>query len=187
MEAISKKLILINSMKLKDAVGLDCYHKRDEAILSGTKAGDCLYSAGNRNFLYINSNGRNVFRFFYFFFESYVLTFIYCKVLLSSFENKNSNLDKDEVGKMEGRVLTGNMTFYTGDMKNAFKLPVKYPIMPKADIKSEKEVKAKKDTTIAALQRNQAVTWVKNGDGDVEFFNSQKELYPTHVPLYHVS
>ena len=49
-------------MKLKDAVGLDCYHKRDEAILSGTKAGDCLYSAGNRNFLYINSNGRNVFR-----------------------------------------------------------------------------------------------------------------------------
>ena len=87
---------------------------------------------------------------------------------------------------MEGRVLTGNMTFYTGDMKNAFKLPVKYPIMPKADIKSEKEVKAKKDTTIAALQRNQAVTWVKNGDGDVEFFNSQKELYPTHVPLYHV-
>ena len=88
---------------------------------------------------------------------------------------------------MEGRVLTGNMTFYTGDMKNAFKLPVKYPIMPKADIKSEKEVKAKKDTTIAALQRNQAVTWVKNGDGDVEFFNSQKELYPTHVPLYHVS
>merc|ERR1712227_671821 len=21
--------------------------------------------------------------------------------------------------------------------------------------------------------------------GDVEFFNSQKELYPTHVPLYH--
>ena len=69
---------------------------------------------------------------------------------------------------MEGRVLTGNMTFYTGDMKNAFKLPVKYPIMPKADIKSEKEVKAKKDTTIAALQRNQAVTWVKNGDGDVE-------------------
>jgi len=153
LEAISKKLILINSMKLKDAVGLDCYHKRDEAILSGTKAGDCLYSAGNRNFLYINSNG--------------------------------SNLDKDEVGKMEGRVLTGNMTFYTGDMKNAFKLPVKYPILPKADIKSEKEVKAKKDTTIAALQRNQAVTWVKNGDGDVEFFNSQKELYPTHVPLYH--
>ena len=64
LEAISKKLILINSMKLKDAVGLDCYHKRDEAILSGTKAGDCLYSAGNRNFLYINSNGRNVFRFF---------------------------------------------------------------------------------------------------------------------------
>ena len=62
LEAISKKLILINSMKLKDAVGLDCYHKRDEAILSGTKAGDCLYSAGNRNFLYINSNGRNVFR-----------------------------------------------------------------------------------------------------------------------------
>ena len=96
-------------------------------------------------------------------------------------------MDKDEVGKMEGRVLTGNMTFYTGDMKNAFKLPVKYPILPKADIKSEKEVKAKKDTTIAALQRNQAVTWVKNGDGDVEFFNSQKELYPTHVPLYHVS
>ena len=95
-------------------------------------------------------------------------------------------MDKDEVGKMEGRVLTGNMTFYTGDMKNAFKLPVKYPILPKADIKSEKEVKAKKDTTIAALQRNQAVTWVKNGDGDVEFFNSQKELYPTHVPLYHV-
>ena len=64
LEAISKKLILINSMKLKDAVGLDCYHKRDEAILSGTKAGDCLYSAGNRNFLYINSNGRNVFRLF---------------------------------------------------------------------------------------------------------------------------
>ena len=119
------------------------------------------------------------------FFDSYVLTFIFCK--LSSSENKNSNLDKDEVGKMEGRVLTGNMTFYTGDMKNAFKLAVKYPILPKADIKSEKEVKAKKDTTIAALQRNQAVTWVKNGDGDVEFFNSQKELYPTHVPLYHVS
>ena len=82
--------------------------------------------------------------------------------------------------------MSGSMSFYTGDLKNTFKVPVKYPVQPKSDIK-EKEVKAKKDTSIEALQREQAVAWVKNGDGEADFFKKQCDLYPAHVPLLHVS
>ena len=75
---------------------------------------------------------------------------------------------------MEGRTLSGTMSFYTGDLKNSFKLGVKYGVQPKSEIK-EKEVKAKKDTSIEALQRDQAVACVKNGDGKADFSNFSVE------------
>ena len=44
----------------------------------------------------------------------------------------------------------------------------------KSEIK-EKEEKAKKDTSIEALQRDQAVACVKNGDGKADFSNFSVE------------
>ena len=166
-------MIILNSLKLKDNATMDCYLQRDEAILaSGNKADNLVTSPGTRNHLFINSNGRDLV---------YRLDQIQTRLDLDQIQTilelkpMESNLDKDEAAKMEGRTLSGTMSFYTGDLKNSFKLGVKYGIQPKSEIK-EKEVKAKKDTSIDALQRDQAVAWVKNGDGETDFFNKQKEL-----------
>ena len=72
-------------------------------------------------------------------------------------------------------------------MKNVLSVPAKFPVQPKADLKNEKEVKAKKDDKIEDLMRNKIVEWVKNGDGGDEFFAKQKDAYPDYIPLYHVS
>ena len=79
------------------------------------------------------------------------------------------------------------MKYYAGDLKNVLSVPIKYAVQPKADLKAEKEVKAKKDDKIEDLMRNKIVEWVKGGEGGVDFFNKQKQEYPDYVPLYHVS
>ena len=95
--------------------------------------------------------------------------------------------DDKEAGKLEGRVLSGSMKYYAGDLKNVLTVPIKYAVQPKADLKAEKEVKAKKDDKIEDLMRNKIVEWVKGGEGGIDFFNKQKQEYPDYVPLYHVS
>ena len=156
LEAVAKKMVLINSMKLKAPISLDCFTQRDAAIVNGAKSGDIVCPQGRRLRLYVNAS------------------------LLDEKDDK-------EAGKLEGRVLTGMMKFYAGDLKNVLSVPAKYPVQPKADLKAEKEVKAKKDDKIEDLMRNKVVEWVKGGEGDAEFFAKQKDAYPDHVPLYHVS
>jgi len=154
LEAVAKKMVLINSMKLKAPISLDCFTQRDAAIVNGAKSGDIVCPQGRRLRLYVNAS------------------------LLDEKDDK-------EAGKLEGRVLTGMMKFYAGDLKNVLSVPAKYPVQPKADLKAEKEVKAKKDDKIEDLMRNKVVEWVKGGEGDAEFFAKQKDAYPDHVPLYH--
>ena len=79
------------------------------------------------------------------------------------------------------------MKYYAGDLKNVLTVPIKYAVQPKADLKAEKEVEAKKDDKIEDLMKNRIVESVKGGEGGIDFFNKQKQEYPDYVPLYHVS
>ena len=48
LESVSKKFQLINSMKLKSSISLDCFNQRDQAILNGAKSGDIVCPQGRR-------------------------------------------------------------------------------------------------------------------------------------------
>ena len=48
LEAVSKKFVLINSMKLKSPISLDCFTQRDQAIVNGAKGSDIICPQGRR-------------------------------------------------------------------------------------------------------------------------------------------
>ena len=48
LESVSEKFQLINSMKLKKSIALDCFNQRDQAIINGTKSGDIICPQGRR-------------------------------------------------------------------------------------------------------------------------------------------
>ena len=58
LEKIAKQLTIVNSLKLKDVIKMDCYLSREQAILGGSKAGDIITSRGARGHFYVNTNGR---------------------------------------------------------------------------------------------------------------------------------
>ena len=70
------------------------------------------------------------------------------------------------------------MKYYAGDLKNVLTVPIKYVVQPKADLKAEKEVEAKKDDKIEDLMRNKIVEWVKGGEGGIDFSTSKNKNIP---------
>jgi len=98
-----------------------------------------------------------------------------------------TDADQPDLVVTSGRSLVGTMKLCKLDQnKKVENFDVGMTVHPKPKVKKETPPKAEKDNSIDNLERETRVTWVKAGHGQAEYYNKTKELYPTHVPLYHV-
>lgn len=99
-----------------------------------------------------------------------------------------TDLDQPDLSKADGgRTLIGTMKLSKVDQnKKVENFDVSMTLLPRAKPKKDTPAKAEKDNSIENLERETRVAWVKAGHGQIDHFNKTKELYPTHVPLYHV-
>ena len=71
------------------------------------------------------------------------------------------------------------------DFKKCSKIPAKYVV--DAEFRETTVYDDNKSKIpINQLQEDQAVAWIRNGDGQAEFFKRQREVYPAYIPLLHV-
>ena len=99
-----------------------------------------------------------------------------------------SDLDQSELNQTAGRTLYGTMKLSKSELtKKTENYEVSMTLLPKQKAKKDTPTKAPKDNSIANLEKEERVKWVKEGHGGEEHFNNCKTLYPEHVPLYHVN
>ena len=99
-----------------------------------------------------------------------------------------SDLDQSDLKAEGGRYLVGHLKLSKNEKaKKTEAYQITMPLLPRPKPKKDSPPKTEKDNSIETLEKEQRVTWVKAGHGGDEHFVKAKELYPTHVPLYHVS
>jgi len=97
-----------------------------------------------------------------------------------------SDLDQSDLKAEGGRYLVGHLKLSKNEKaKKTEAYQITMPLLPRPKPKKDSPPKAEKDNSIETLEKEQRVTWVKAGHGGDEHFVKAKELYPTHVPLYH--
>ena len=99
-----------------------------------------------------------------------------------------SELDQSDLKAEGGRYLIGQLKLSKNEKaKKTESYQISMPLLPRPKPKKDSPPKAEKDNSIETLEKDQRVAWVKAGHGGDEHFAKAKELYPTHVPLFHVS